>query len=151
MIIAAYILIATGVLIFVFRPLFAPQGEIGQTSRKEGRRRKLLEDRETLYESIRELDFDHRMGKVEETDYRQARTRYEVQAVDLMKAIDQTNGGAEAIEDRVEQEIATLRRSRKGKRSRGKKPAKRACPNCKTIPSASAQFCPQCGTPLNRG
>ncbi len=151
MIIAAYILIATGVLIFVFRPLFATRGEIGQTSRKEGRRRRLLEDREALYESIRELDFDHRMGKVEENDYRQTRARYEAQAVDLMKSIDQTNGRAEAIEDRVEQEIATLRRSRKSKRSRGKKPTKRACPKCKTVPSASARFCPQCGTPLKRG
>ena len=147
MIIAAYILIATAVLIFVFRPLFAGREKIGQASKKEGRRRKLLEDRETLYESIRELDFDYRMGKVEEDDYRQTRTRYETQAVNLMKAIDQTNGRAEAVEDRVEQEIATLRRSRKGKRR--KKPAERPCPKCKTVSSTGARFCPQCGTPLN--
>ena len=91
--------------------------EIDRASRKENRRRQLLEDRETLYESIQELDFDYRMGKVEEDDYRQTRARYESQAVELLKAIDGTNGRAEAVEDRIEQEIAALRRSPKGKKS----------------------------------
>ncbi len=143
MIAAAYILVAGVVLIFVFRPLFAARGEIDRASRKENRRRQLLEDRETLYESIQELDFDYRMGKVEEDDYRQTRARYESQAVELLKAIDGTNGRAEAVEDRIEQEIAALRRSPKGKKA--------ACPNCKTVPPGNARFCPRCGTPLNRG
>lgn len=144
MIIAAYILVATAVLIFVFRPLFATRGELERSTRRADRRRQLLEDRETLYDAIRELDFDYRMGKVEDDDYRTTRARYETQAVELLKAIDQGNGRAEAIDDRIEQEVAALRRPR-----RGKKEAKPApCPACGSRTPASARFCPRCGAPL---
>ena len=125
MIIAAYILIAAVVLIFIFRPLFASRGEIEGATRRENRRRQLMENREMVYDAIRELDFDYRMGKVEDDDYRETRARYEAEAVDIMKAIDQSNGRAErpdvpkaagksqkAVEDQIEREIAALRRSR---------------------------------------
>lgn len=118
MMIAAYVLIAAGVLLFMITPLFATRDTIAQATRRETRRRQLLEDRDMLYESIRELDFDYRMGKVEEDDYRQTRARYEAQAVDLMKALDKTNGRADRAEPagadaQIESEIAAIRRARK--------------------------------------
>lgn len=119
MIVAAYILIAATVLAFIFRPLFTSHETLEQASRLEDRRRQLLEDRETLYEAIRELDFDYRMGKVEGDDYQETRARYRARAVELMKTLDKTNGRAEpvsestTIEDQIEREVAALRRSRK--------------------------------------
>ena len=71
-------------------------------------------DRETLYDAIRELDFDYRMGKVEEDDYRATRSRYENRAVELMRAIEETAGPAPGIEDRIEHEIAALRKKDTG-------------------------------------
>lgn len=117
MIIAAYVLIAAGVLLFVITPLFATRDTLAQATRRESRRRQLLEDRDMLYEAIRELDFDYRMGKVEEDDYQQTRARYEAQAIDLMKALDKTNGRADRVEsavasDQIESEIAAIRRAR---------------------------------------
>lgn len=121
MIIAAFILIAAGVLLFIFTPLFGTHGTITQTSGREKRRRELLEQRDMAYEAIRELDFDYRMGKVEDDDYRQTRARYTTQAVELMKALDKTNGRADhhdpvpetqKVGDSIENEIATIRRAR---------------------------------------
>jgi len=121
MIIAAFILIAAGVLLFIFTPLFGTHGTITQTSSREKRRRELLEQRDMAYEAIRELDFDYRMGKVEEDDYQQTRARYTTQAVELMKALDKTNGRADhrdpapetqKMEDSIESEIAAIRRTR---------------------------------------
>ncbi len=145
MIVAGYILIAAAVIGFVFRPLFMTRGQLDRASHREGRRRQLLEDREMLYEAIRELDFDHRMGKVEEADYRQTRVRYEARAVELMKAIDKGNGRAGEVEDRIEQEVAALRRA-----SKGKKRSRPACPDCKAQVPYNARFCPQCGASLGR-
>jgi len=148
MIAAAYIVITAAVVGFVFRPLFGVRGEIGRVTRRESRRRSLLEEREMLYETIRELDFDYRMGKVEEDDYQQARARYETQAVAVLKALDQTEGqgGADAVEAGIEREIATLRRS--GKKG---KSATHTCPKCRARAPKNARFCPHCGNALGRG
>ncbi len=123
MIIAAFILIAAGILLFIFTPLFDPRDDaktINQISRREARRRELIEQRDMVYEAIRELDFDHRMGKVEEDDYRQTRARYTAQAVELIKSLDKAAERADrpapkpqGISDQIEKEIAAIRRTRK--------------------------------------
>lgn len=125
MIIAAFILIAAGILLFIFTPLFDPRDDaktINQISRAEARRRELIEQRDMVYEAIRELDFDHRMGKVEEDDYRQTRARYTAQAVELIKSLDKATERAnrpapkpQGISDQIEKEIAAIRH---GKRKR---------------------------------
>ena len=119
MIIVAFIAIAVGVLLFVFTPLFANRETIAQASRRESRRRQLLEERERVYDAIRELEFDHRMGKVEDIDYQQTRTRYEAEAVELMQTLDKANGRADhpnrtpsAKDDDIEREISAIRRAR---------------------------------------
>lgn len=123
MIIAAFILIAAGVLLFIFTPLFDKRDTIAQTSQYETNRRELLEQRDMIYGAIRELDFDYRMGKVEDDDYQQTRARYTAQAVEVMKALDKTNGRADQpdpaaspksreTEDQIEKEIAAIRKIR---------------------------------------
>ncbi len=147
MVIAIYLLIAAGVVYYVFRPLFQGGGTVDDVSRRETRRRQLIEDREMLLESIRELDFDHRMGKVEEADYGEARGRYEAQAIDVLKAIDRTNGkqGQADVEKQVEAEIASLRKSRKSGSDDSVK-----CSDCGAVLSSDARFCAQCGTEVPR-
>ena len=134
---AVCIVIVAVVFIFVFRPFMTKRGLVGQANAGSGRGSQLLEDRETLYEAIRELDFDFRMGKVEEDDYRATRTRYENRAVELMRAIEETAGPTLAIEDRIEQEIAALREIDTG-----------SCTGCGAAAPAGAHFCPQCGKDL---
>lgn len=138
MISAIFILVAALVIIYVFRPLFGKQQEF--KSRKVGRRRQLLEGRESLYDSIKELDFDYKMGKVEEDDYQATRSRYQSQAVELMKAIDQSNGKSDTSDDKIEREIAALRGT--GRKKKGKKSS---CSNCSSSIPTNARFCPQCG------
>lgn len=118
MITVAFILIAAGVLLFVFTPLFDPRGTLDQTSRNETRRRALIEQRDMVYEAIRELDFDYRMGKVEADDYRQTRARYTARAVEFMKALDNAaaespDDPAESLDDQIEREIAAIRKKTK--------------------------------------
>ena len=143
MIVIAYLVIAAAVLWLVFRPLFVDSGTLEGTSRREGRRRELIEERERVLETIRELDFDHRMGKVEEGDYKDARSRYEAQAIEAMRAVDRTKGKPDKadVEKQIEAEVASLRNSGKGSK----------CPDCGKALSSDARFCAQCGSPVSRG
>jgi transposase len=135
---AAFVIIAAIVVGYVFRPLFVGQEKLDRSARKGIRRRRLLEEREQLYETIRELDFDYRMGKVEEDDYRDTRARYAAQTIEVMQAVDKAGGGPDGLEDRVEQEIARLKDS-------PEQTDALSCPSCKARLPADARFCPQCG------
>ena len=112
--IVIYGAVGVAVLAFVFRPLFVERGEVERVSGRESKRQALLEKREQVLEALREIDFDHRMGKIEGDDYTETRGRYEAEAVDLIKQLDQGNGRAGEIEDLVEQEIASARRVKGG-------------------------------------
>ena len=107
-----YVAVGVGVIAFVFRPLFQESGEVERASNRESRRRELVEKREQVLEAIREIDFDHKMGKIEGDDYQETRSRYEAQAVELINKLDHGNGRAGEIEDLVEQEIASVRKRR---------------------------------------
>ena len=108
--VAVCIVIVAAVCIFLFRPFLTARGRIGERDAGPGGETRLVEEREALIDAIRELDFDHRMGKVEEEDYRETRSRYENRAVELMRAIEETAGPATGIEDRIEEQIAALRK-----------------------------------------
>ena len=134
---AVYIVIVAVVCIFVFRPFLTTRGRIGGTDAGRGGGNQLVEEREALLDAIRELDFDHRMGKVEEDDYRGTRARYENRAVELMRAIEETAGPAPEIEDNIEEEIAALR-----------KKDTVTCAGCGCATPEGARFCPHCGAAL---
>ena len=107
-----YVLIAAAMMGFVFRPLFLERGEVDRASDRKTKRQALIENREQVLEAIREIDFDHKMGKIEGEDYRETRERYAAQALELINQIDNGNEHAGEIEDQVEQDIASARRGK---------------------------------------
>jgi len=107
----------------------------------------LLSQKEALYASIRELDFDFSIGNLSETDYRELKQRYEEKAVYLLKSIDDLEKELEADlsseETAIEREVLRLRRSRAGADIQ-----EAVCPKCGAASALSANFCWKCGTPL---
>lgn len=51
-------------------------------------RRELREERRRLLRAINELQFDYEMGKLSDEDYRKVRQGYELQAVEVIRALD---------------------------------------------------------------
>jgi predicted transcriptional regulator len=51
-------------------------------------RRELREERRRLLRAINELQFDYEMGKLSSEDYRKVRQGYELQAVEVIRALD---------------------------------------------------------------
>ncbi|MBF6559269.1 MAG: c-type cytochrome biogenesis protein CcmI [Candidatus Binataceae bacterium] len=90
----AAILLVAAVALFVAAPLAE-----GFTPRR-GTRRPALEalehDRELAMQGLRELEFDHEMGKVDDRDYQELKRSLEDRALAAMSSIESTARGAEA-------------------------------------------------------
>ena len=79
------VLLAIGLAVFALAPTFRQQGSLSsaQTERLE-----LEEERDTLYQSIRELERDHTAGLVDAEDYRRLRLRDETRAALILEKLE---------------------------------------------------------------
>lgn len=101
----------------------------------------LQEQRDAVYQAIKDLEFDHQVGKVAEADYQAFDAQLKEQAVGILKQIDALRA-AEADPQlglRLEAEIAALRR------------VDGYAPTAASVAAASTKFCPQCGRPCAPG
>jgi len=60
----------------------------------------------TALEALLDLDEEHAVGKISDTDYAELKASYEVEAVTVMDEIDRVDGAAP---DAIEREIAAVR------------------------------------------
>ena len=102
-----------------------------------GRTRAALEREKTLVlRSIKELEFDHSMGKVSDADFAEMRDKLRARAVRLMTELE----GSALYRAQIERDAAAI--------SETKVKAPRACASCHTVNDADARFCKQCGAAL---
>lgn len=129
----------------------------------------LTAEREQVLDALRDLDFDHAMGKLADEDYTPQRARLLARGVELLKQLDAVTaaaparpGAAEALDDQLERAVAARRKARAGGASsdpeaqmeaaiaarRAPQPAAaagRACIQCGAGLQANDRFCPKCG------
>jgi tetratricopeptide (TPR) repeat protein len=77
-------------LIIVLWPLVRGGAGLASASHAAGadRRLELLEEKATVYRSLKELAFDHEAGHLSEDDYQELRDRYEARAAELIARLD---------------------------------------------------------------
>jgi hypothetical protein len=67
-------LLAAACVVFVARPLLRPargrEDELGAPTREEQARLRLVEGRDRALAALKELELDHRTGKISDEDYR---------------------------------------------------------------------------------
>jgi hypothetical protein len=121
------------------RPLVAPDGDqraiVGRRTRAVLEREKLLTLR-----AIKDLEFDHAMGKLSETDWQEMSGRLRARAAGLIRQLD----AGDDYRDRIEQDLA----GRLASAGPPNTPALRACPSCTTVNDGDARFCKSCGERL---
>ena len=107
-----------------------------------GRARAAIDREKALVlRSIKELEFDHAMGKVSDQDFAEMGLRLRTRAAGLLRQLD---AGA-AYSTQIEQELAK-RLAEAGISATPR--ADRFCTQCGTAIAASARFCGQCGHKL---
>lgn len=134
-------MIVAAVAMFVAAPLTD-----GVVRRREARpdieAERLEHERALAMQGLRELEFDHEMGKLGDADYKSLRQGLEARALAAMSALD-----------------AARRRSRASLRlapRRGKSAAQARhnfifCPGCGIRAGAGNRFCAECGASLGVG
>jgi len=119
------------------RPLVSPEDDrtvmVGHRTRLALEREKLL-----VLRTIKELEFDHAMGKLSDVDYQEMSGRLRSRAGRLMKQLDAGSG----YRSQIERDLA---------KRLGQTPAPLAspvCAACSTANDADARFCKSCGAKL---
>ena len=96
--IAAVLIVA---LPFLRRPgLSAAEDRLGEPDEHERRRLELAEERDRALAALKELEFDHRTGKVSDEDYRVLVGPLRRRAAEALRALEPRSREAEA-EERV--------------------------------------------------
>lgn len=158
------LLIAFGAIALaaVLLPLLSRSGEVRQ---REGDPAPLEEREAAALVALRDLEFDQRLGKLAEEDYRELRAQLARRAVAELKAGDAARQAEVAatpeLDDLIEREVAALRRAwRQPAANPGlpngllpavqpEKTGKRSeCPACGQAVEPGDRFCVACGAAL---
>ena len=108
------VLLVALVALFVSAPL--RRGAAGRAVEAiEGRRADLEAARDAKYREIRDLEMDHRTGKLSDQDWREIDRGLRAEAVDILHRLDELDGtiddgsaAATAISERREVQAATI-------------------------------------------
>ena len=141
MIISLEILIFISAMFFVGYPIFKKSGIRGLESGVNEALGELIHKKEAVYTSIKDLDFDYKTSKLSEDDYKELKEKYEVEALHILKDIDDSGKrpplspllhkeGKGEVENRVMDENIIY------------------CPKCGTKTEIRDNFCFKCGAKL---
>lgn len=114
------------VLFFIAWPLarkeaVAAEGELAESDLSD-----LLYRKDAAYAALKDLEFDHAAGKIDDDDYKEMRTRFEKEALSILKRVEDHKKGI--VPPREE--------------------AKTICPKCGVGAGAADKFCSKCGARL---
>ena len=135
MLFAAAIL-AIGVLVFVLsvRPKDLPEPEPVSPV-------KHLEERKaTIYENLRDLQFEYRLGKLSDQDYQQTKTDLQRELAAVLAEIDKVLGTAPRAAAVAAPAPAAPPKSRPADGT--------VCPHCGSKLPVPMKFCGECGKPI---
>jgi rubrerythrin len=111
----------------------------------------LASARNSVFEAIRDLEFDRATGKLSDVDYQMMRARYDAKAADVLQQMDALDAAkAKRAARPAVATVAELERGGPGDKLPAQKAEgkKRFCGQCGTRVEAADRFCPACGTRL---
>jgi ribosomal protein S27AE len=149
-----YIVIAVlmaGAGFWIMKPLLQSETiDLSPAADTDETLRQLEAQKEGAYATIRDLEFDLRMGKLSARDFEELEKQYKKEAVDCLKAIDDFNVHKnekmglteEGLDTKLEREILALRTKESVEKNYV------YCTQCGFKASHSDRFCSACGVKL---
>ena len=143
-VVASCIAILLVLVAYTAAPLVSARKRAAIQSDHAWRGMQLLRRRDQLYSSIKELEFDESLGKVERVDYDSQRRSLEAEAMAVLGELGRLqragDSGGNGMIERVERDLAAL--------VSGRDPFAAAvarCPECGTPRGETHRFCADCG------
>ncbi len=105
----------------------------------------------TLLQTLRDIEFDFETDKISEKNYKELKSRYEREAVTVMRELDELHGGRgweETIDSELERRLDKIQAERELERAEERSTGMMDCPDCGKEMEADARFCSQCGATL---
>lgn len=143
------VLLAALAVGFVILPLVRPGRRV--LVDEEGPLADLILRKDTVLQSIKELEFDYQTEKLSEEDYQRLDGRLRQQAIALLRQIEQAMPAAAGMEAQLEEAIRQRRQvTARPAVATPADPADEvmACPRCHSSVRATDNFCPKCGFAL---
>ena len=113
--------LAVAVVVFVALPFLREPATASDVSTSraadDGCASQLMEERDRALAALKELEFDHRTGKVDDDDYRASSGPLRRAAADALQALDRCNARQSAEEELGRAGRRSARRSRRSRRS----------------------------------
>jgi hypothetical protein len=135
MIVLAAVLVALGALVYTLsirREDLPPAEVVSPTA--------VLEERkESIYENLRDLQFEFRVGKLSEEDYQRAKQDLQRELALVLAEIDRVSGSAAAVPATAAVTTAPT------------PPSKFICPACGSAFDQPMKFCGTCGKLMTGG
>ncbi|MFQ5707883.1 MAG: zinc ribbon domain-containing protein [bacterium] len=128
-----FILLAAATSFLIAYPIVQSKEkkELWRQAHSNHRANDLEENKNNIYAAIKDIEFDYRMGKLSEEDFRQLRQQYKDEAIGLLKKIDQFQ----------------RRKQKKGRRATSK--TMHYCWICGTAISSEDKYCANCGNKVS--
>jgi len=104
----------------------------------------LDERKASIYENLRDLQFEYRVGKLSDQDYQQTKLDLQKELATVMAEIDRVK--AEIAAGRIPVPAPEL--VRPAAVARKPEPTKYVCPSCKAEFQQPLKFCGDCGKPM---
>jgi hypothetical protein len=129
-----------------------------------GQIEELVARKSVLLQTLRDIEFDHETGKLDDADYERLRAKHEKRAVDVMRRLQELRGD-EDLDEEIDSEIEQRLQSRVDPEPETSEPTDKqpdvaedaesadslepiACPACERELAADASFCSGCGIEL---
>jgi hypothetical protein len=127
------ILLVSAVLAAIGYPLFVPPKAAVKTGEEGDEYHKLVAKKEAAFVALKDLDFDHKTGKIDDDDFDQLKARYEDEAVAVLRRIDGVGGASPAVRKASDGETGGF-----------------YCASCGIRAKTKDRFCASCGARLSQ-
>ena len=141
MFIVLAILITAAALLAVAYPILSKGSATKPATTAQESLDELLGERDAAMQALRELNFDHRMGKISDEDFAVFELNLKQHAAETLRALDEWEAQTEDdLDQSLEREVA----ARQSQLIAGG----RACPSCGRPAADDDKFCAICGAAL---